>query len=88
MMAKEKEAYTLVDEATYLTNENNLQVLVQGDKSLLNPYGVIGVKSAKNPKVVDSFISFITGEEGQKVIGNYGKDKYGKAIFTPEAKKR
>jgi len=87
-MAEEKNAYTLVDEATFLTNKANLEVLVQGDKSLLNPYGVIKVKSTKQPEAADSFISFITGEEGQKIIGEFQKEKYGKSIFVPQAKKR
>ncbi|MHB8172699.1 MAG: ABC transporter substrate-binding protein [Thermincolia bacterium] len=87
-MAEEKNAYTLVDEATFLTNKAKLEILVQGEKTLLNPYGVIKVKSTKQSEAADSFISFITGAEGQKLIGDFGKDKYGKSIFVPQAKKR
>ncbi|MCM3621665.1 extracellular solute-binding protein [Brevibacillus borstelensis] len=87
-MADEKNAYTLTDEATYLSRKLNLQVVMQGDQSLLNPYGIIKVKSTSKPDEAMQFIQFFTGEEGQKIIGEFGKDKYGKGLFVPSAKKR
>ncbi|MGE5701255.1 MAG: substrate-binding domain-containing protein [Clostridia bacterium] len=87
-MADEKGAYTLTDEATYLSRKLNLQVLMQGDKSLLNPYGIIQVKSTTKPDEAMQLIQFFTGEEGQKLIGEFGKDKYGKGLFVPNANKR
>jgi tungstate transport system substrate-binding protein len=87
-MANEMNAYTLVDEATYLTTKPDLKTLVQGDPILFNPYGIIQVKETRNPDLVNEFISFITGEKGQKLIGEFGKGKYGKALFVPSVKKR
>jgi tungstate transport system substrate-binding protein len=87
-MADEKQAYTLTDEATYLSRKPNLQVLMQGDKSLLNPYGIIQVKATTKPDEAMQLIQFFVGEEGQKLIGQFGKDKYGKGLFVPSAKKR
>ena len=46
-MADEKQAYTLSDRATYLAQTKEglkLKILVEGDKLLLNPYGVIAVE--------------------------------------------
>ncbi|WP_019122301.1 substrate-binding domain-containing protein [Brevibacillus massiliensis] len=87
-MADEKNAYTLTDEATFLSRKLGLAVLMQGDKALLNPYGIIKVKSTGKPELADELISFFVGEEGQKMIGEFGKDKYGKGLFVPDAKKR
>lgn len=87
-MADEKKAYTLTDEATYLSRKENLVVLKEGDASLLNPYGVIQVKSTEKAKEVEQFIQFLIGAEGQKLIGEFGKAEYGKGLFVPSAKKR
>jgi tungstate transport system substrate-binding protein len=87
-MADEMQAYTLTDEATFLSRKLNLQVLMQGDKSLLNPYGIIQVKTTAKPAEAMQLIQFFTGEEGQKLIGEFGKETYGKGLFVPAAKKR
>jgi tungstate transport system substrate-binding protein len=87
-MADEKKGYTLTDEATYLTNKGNLVVLKEGDASLLNPYGVIQVKSTGKAAYVEQFTQFLVGNEGQKLIGDFGKADYGKGLFVPNAKKR
>lgn len=71
MMANEMNAYTLTDEATYLTwrNKTDLKLMVRGDKALFNPYGVIAVNPAKYPavhkNVANAFINFITGAKGR-----------------------
>jgi tungstate transport system substrate-binding protein len=87
-MADEKQAYTLTDEATFLSRKLNLQVLMQGDKSLLNPYGIIQVKATSKPDEAMQLIQFFVGDDGQKLIGQFGKDTYGKSLFVPAAKKR
>ncbi|NLW92744.1 MAG: solute-binding protein [Syntrophomonadaceae bacterium] len=92
MMANEMNAYTLTDEATYLSwqKKTGLKEMVRGDKLLLNPYGVIAVNPAKYPKIHNkaamAFVEFMTGSKGQALIGEFGKEKYGKALFTPSAK--
>jgi tungstate transport system substrate-binding protein len=92
-LASEKAAYTLSDRATYLAQKANLSldVLVQGDKSLLNVYHVITVNPAKYPKTnvagAKAFEDFITSADTQKVIGTFGVDKYGQQLFFPDATK-
>ncbi|MDD2568275.1 MAG: extracellular solute-binding protein [Clostridia bacterium] len=92
-MASEKQAYTLTDEATFLALQKNytLTVLRQGDDNLLNPYGVILVNPEKYPNLhinsARAFANWLTSEEGQNLIGEFGKDEYGKALFTPSANK-
>ena len=88
MMAEEMQAYTLVDEATFLTNKTDLINLYEKDKKLGNPYGIIQVKSTKKPHSANELIYFFTSPKGQKLIGEFGKAKFGKSIFVPNAKKR
>ncbi len=90
-MANERQAYTLTDEATYLSmaDKQNLEVIVRGDEILFNPYGVIAINPEKHPDVnfegANAFISFITGEKGQDIISDFGVEKFGKPLFTPDA---
>lgn len=91
IMADEMGAYTLTDEATYLSMQDklSLEVVVRGDKLLFNPYGVIAVNPEKYPnvhhKAAMAFIEFLVSEEGQELIGSYGVEEYGKPLFVPDA---
>jgi tungstate transport system substrate-binding protein len=87
-VADEKAAYTLVDRATYLTMKDSipgLVVLYEKDKGLLNQYGVIVVKDAKNQAGGQAFADWIVSPEGQKVAGDFGAEKYGQQLFVPNA---
>jgi tungstate transport system substrate-binding protein len=87
-VANEKQGYTLVDRATWLTGKDkvpSLVMLVEGEKKLFNPYSVIEVVGARNPEGAKAFSDWITGTDGQKVIGAYGKEKFGQQIFVPSA---
>jgi tungstate transport system substrate-binding protein len=90
-IASEKGAYTLTDRATFLANKANLQleILVEGDNSLLNVYHVITVSPDKWPKVnyegATAFYKFMTEPSTQEVISKFGVDKYGQQLFIPDA---
>jgi tungstate transport system substrate-binding protein len=92
-IASERSGYTLTDRATFLANEANLQleILVEGDNSLLNVYHVITVNSDKWPKVnydgAMAFLNFMTAPSTQEVIGQFGVDKFGQPLFYPDADK-
>lgn len=91
-IADEKKAYTLIDRATYLAlkDKYKLGIIIEGDKSLLNPYGVIPVNPAKFPKVdyegATKFAEWLTSEKGQKMIGDFGVKEFGQQLFVPDAK--
>ncbi len=87
-ITSEKQGYTLSDRATFLTSKGalDLEILREGDKALLNQYGVIPVTDATHPDGANAFMEWITGAEGQKVIGEFGIEKFGQALFTPNAK--
>ncbi|MCL4441466.1 MAG: substrate-binding domain-containing protein [Firmicutes bacterium] len=87
-MAEEMGAYTLVDEATFLTNKTNQVILFKGDKDLINPYGMIQVKSTRKKVAANELIWFFISPQGQKMIGDFGKNKFGKSIFVPDFKWR
>lgn len=90
-MANEKQAYTLSDRGTYLaySGKIDLGVLCEGDPDLTNPYGVIAVNPAKFPHVhyvyAMAYIGWLTSQEGQKIIREFGKDEYGQPLFIPTA---
>ncbi len=87
----EKQAYTLIDRGTYLALKPSLQLVVisEKDEALFNPYGVIVVNPEKFPKVHSKealdFANWITSAEIQKLIGEFGVDKYGQPLFVPNA---
>ena len=88
-MASEKGAYTLTDEGTYLAYKGklNLEPVVASGDSLLNVYSVMSVYNAKQPvekiKASNDFVNFLIAPDTQAAIADFGKDKYGKGLFTP-----
>lgn len=94
IMAAEKKAYTLSDRGTFISqkfgiaNPTPLEIMVEGDEALFNPYGLIPVNPAKHPHVkiepAKKFADWLVSERGQKVIADY-KLK-GQQVFYPDAK--
>lgn len=86
-VASERGAYILSDRPTFLAHASglDLEVAVEGDDLLLNPYAVIGVRGAANPRGAQTFIDWITGPEGQALIGGYGASGTGQNLFRPLA---
>ena len=92
-VASEKGGYALTDRGTFLAYKSNvdLESLVEGDPFLLNVYHVITVNPEKFPNInlggAEAFADFITSDEGQRIIADFGVDKYGQALFFPDAGK-
>jgi len=80
-------AYTLTDRATWANfkNRQSLEILVEGDTVLLNPYGSILINPAKWPhvKIGDARIwhEWITTEPGLAAITSYRIN--GEELFFP-----
>jgi tungstate transport system substrate-binding protein len=92
-MADELGAYTLTDRATYLTRTKaglKLQILVEKDKSLLNPYGVIAVNPNKGPQInaalAAEFIDWLISVPVQQKISEFGKADFGISLFIPTSR--
>lgn len=86
-IASEKDAYTLADRATFLSMKDSLDIDIvrEGDKDLLNQYGVIVVTEAKNQDGGQAFFDWILSAEAQELIGKFGVEKYGEPLFVPNA---
>ncbi len=91
-IAEEQQAYTLSDRATYLARTlegTELEILVEGDPILFNPYGVIAVDPDKNPDInaelADQFIDWLISVPAQEKIGQFGKEEFGMPLFTPDS---
>lgn len=90
-MAAEMRAYTLTDRATYgaYKAKTGLAILVEGDKRMFNPYGIIAVNPAKHPGVnyrgAQQLIEWMTSAEAQAKIAAFKPD--GEQLFFPSAGK-
>jgi tungstate transport system substrate-binding protein len=88
-MASEQGAYTLTDEGTFLAYKSNLKLdpLVTQGASLLNIYSVMAVTTSNQTvnkiTLANNFINFLISPQTQKDIADFGKEKYGKSLFTP-----
>ena len=89
----QKGAYTVIDRATFFTLKDQIKlvVLVEKDESLLNYITLIPVNPKKFDKVnYDDTVIFVkwltsTGK-GQKIIRDFGKNKYGSPLFFPNSR--
>jgi tungstate transport system substrate-binding protein len=94
-IADQRQAYTISDRATWLsfTGRIQLPIMVERDPVLLNVYHVMPVNPVKFPNVPintaggKAFADFMVAADTQKTIGEFGKDKYGQALFVPDAGK-
>ncbi len=88
-IASEKDGYTLTDRATFLTQRNlDLEILVEGEKLLSNPYSIIAVNPDVRPSVKYEeglkFIQFLTSPQGRRLIEDFGKDEFSHSLFLPK----
>lgn len=83
------DAYILADRGTWLSfkNRGELTILVEGDKRLFNPYGVMLVNPSKYPSVKakegQAFVDWLVSPEGQAAIASY--KIAGEQLFFPSA---
>ncbi len=91
-MADELQAYTLSDRATYLARTlagTTLEIMVEGDPVLFNPYGVMAVNPDKGEHIqndlANQFIDWLISVETQELIGQFGIEEFGSPLFTPDS---
>jgi len=79
IMAGERQGYTLCDRGTYLAfrSKTDLQIVVEGDQLLYNPYGVILVNPQKHPHVKTDlgkkFLDYLISDQAKSLITGYRK---------------
>ena len=80
--------YTLSDRASWVSfgNKGELEVLVEGDPRLHNPYAAIVVNPERHPHVraseAQAFVDWLTSARGQAAIAAYRVD--GQQLFFPD----
>jgi tungstate transport system substrate-binding protein len=88
-MAASINGYVLADRGTWLAfkNRGELAILVEGDKRLSNPYGVMVVNPARHPHVkkdlAQAFADWVVSPAGQAAIASYKIG--GEQLFFPNA---
>lgn len=89
--ASERQAYVLMDRATYLTlkTEITLQILVEKDPDLLNYIAAIRVNPSKfhraNAAGAKAFMDWLCSEEAQRMIKDFGVGTHGESLFFPNS---
>jgi tungstate transport system substrate-binding protein len=92
-IANQRQAYALTDRGTYLAQRDNLDLVIvyEGDTILLNVYHALLVNPANHDDINEAagraFIEFITSDEIQALIGEFGVEEFGEPLFTPDAGK-
>jgi len=88
--ADAEKGYFMTDSSTWVSVKKemkNLQILFRGDVFLVNTYHTLLQPEGATPgqKYASKFIDFVNSKEGQKIIGTYGKDRYGEGIYNDAA---
>jgi len=90
-IANDRNGYTITDRATYLAFRKRvtLEVLLEGDRPLLNIYSVMEVNPANGPRINvaggKTLADFMIAPETQAVIKSFGVEKFGQPLFIPVA---
>lgn len=88
-MTGELGAYTITDRGTWLAFQKNspLEIMVQGDVQLFNPYGIIAINPKKYPEAnyagAMELINWFTSKSAQTMIQDF--KIAGQVLFVPMA---
>lgn len=91
IFASKRNAYILMDRATYLIQKSKIRIvpLVEKDEILLNLIAAIQVNPKKFPNVnfdgAKAFIDWLCGDEAQTIIKDFQVEKYGEPLFFPNS---
>ena len=77
----------MTDSSTWVAEKDiapNLQILYRGDPFLVNTYDALAapVGATANRDIAVKFIQFVSSNEGQKIIRDYGKSKYKEPLYN------
>lgn len=91
VVASERKAYMLVDRGTFISQRGALAlgVIVDPRPALLNLYHAMtvdpGRTGGRNARGADAFVDFLLSAEGQRVIAEHGRERFGRSLFVPAA---
>lgn len=90
-IANELRAYTLTDIGTFLSHRPrlDLEILVEGDSALHNPYHVIVIDDRRfewvNAEGAQDLKEYLIAAATQEAIGEFGREQFGRSLFVPDA---
>lgn len=86
-LANEIGGYFMTDSSSWVQAKAelpNLKILFRGDRVLINTYHALrqpeGAASAQT--FAAQFVEFLGSEQGQKIIGSFGQERYGEALYN------
>jgi tungstate transport system substrate-binding protein len=88
--ANDEMGYFMTDSSTWVAAKKempNLTILFRGDLFLINTYHALCQPKDATPgqELASKFIDFVGSEKGQKIIRDYGADKYGEGLYNDAA---
>jgi tungstate transport system substrate-binding protein len=86
LVASDKAAYMLVDSSTFAVFQERLELEVYAFDEQPNRYSVIRVNPDKhdvNETAALAFAEFLTSAAAQRIIADFGREKYGEPLFVP-----
>ena len=88
--ANQEEGYFMVDSSTWAAEKQevpNLKVLFKGDRILVNTYHALCQPAGATPGAASAarFIDFVASPQGQQIIRDYGKDRFGQGLYNDAA---
>jgi tungstate transport system substrate-binding protein len=91
--ANAEKAYFMTDSSTWIATKKhltNLQILFRGDPVLVNIYHALCQPTDTTPEtdLPEKFTAFLASDKAQHIIGTFGRDKYGEAMYRNVAQIR
>ena len=85
--ANAEDAYFMTDSSTWVAEKDiapNLKIFYRGDPFLVNTYDALAapVGATANRDIAVKFIQFVSSNEGQKIIRDYGKSKHREPLYN------
>jgi tungstate transport system substrate-binding protein len=88
--ANREKGYFMVDSSTWVADKKevpNLKILFKGDKFLINTYHALCQPAGATPGAATAakFIDFVASPQGQQIIRDYGKKRFGAGLYNDAA---
>ena len=88
--ANSERAYFMSDSSTWIMEKSvapELTILYRGDKFLVNTYHALVAPAGGTPgrDTAERFVAFVASGDGQKIIADYGRDRFGEGLYNDAA---
>ncbi|NOZ21383.1 MAG: solute-binding protein [Planctomycetes bacterium] len=85
--ANAEKGYFMTDSSTWVVGKDkmpNLKLLFRGDRFIVNVYHALCQPPGAAPgvSIAARFVEFLASEKAQHILRNFGKDKYGEALYN------